>query len=298
MKKSLLYLTISIICGCSELSTAEKQLDLPITSRTPTFLECPEKPVTRLDKTDTKSLSLTENTITISDTINSEKQLGYKFYARIGKDFNYRITSNVCIWIFAPDTKLLQRRELIIAAQKDSPISGEKMSVDLPLTGEYIIQVSTPTESAKFNLEMSLGDLPIPEPSVVSSETVTSASPSTPKPETTPTKTSAEAAVKNYYSNLNQGKYQQAWNQLSASFQNNQKLHPESYNSYYDWWSKISNIDIQDVKQVSTDTETATVTVQVKYTKKSGESLSQSLELFLVWNAANKNWAIDAVTLN
>ncbi|WP_210407581.1 hypothetical protein, partial [Hydrocoleum sp. CS-953] len=105
MKKSLLYLTISIIYGCSNFSTPENQLYLPSTSPTPTFVECAQKPKTRLGKTESKSLSLTENIITISDTVNSEKQLGYKFYARTGKDFNYRITSNVCIWIFAPDTK-------------------------------------------------------------------------------------------------------------------------------------------------------------------------------------------------
>ena len=298
MKKLPLYVTISIICGCSNFSTTENQLYLPITSPTPAFIECPEKPVVRLDKTETKSLSLTESIIKISDSVNSEKHLGYKFYARTGKDFNYRITSNVCIWIFAPDTKLLQRRELIIAAQKNSPISGEQMFINLPLTGEYIVQVSSPNESAEFNLEMSLGDLPISESSVVSSKNTTLTSQSISKPENTSTKSSAEEAVKIYYFNLNQGKYQQAWNQLSASFQNNQKLHPEGYNSYYDWWSGINNILIQDVQKINTNTDTATIDIQVKYTKKSGENLTQSLQLFLVWNSANQNWAIDAVILN
>ncbi|MDJ0557038.1 MAG: hypothetical protein QNJ68_21865 [Microcoleaceae cyanobacterium MO_207.B10] len=294
MKKLLLYLTTLIICGCSDFSTAENQLNLPTISPTPTFLECPEKPLTRLDKTDTKSLTLTENLITISDTVNSEKQLGYKFYARTGKDFNYSITSNVCIWIFAPDTKLLQRRELIISEQTNSPIAGEEMSIDLPLTGEYIVQVSTPTESTEFNLEMSLGDIPTPEPSLVSTET--------PKSETTSQETaikaSAEEAVKSYYYHLNQGKFQQAWNQLSTSFKTNQQLHPDGYNSYNSWWAKMSKITIQDVQQISKSTETATVNVQVQYTKKSGESISQSLDLFLVWNATDKKWNIDAVTLN
>ncbi|MCL2933645.1 MAG: hypothetical protein MGG11_15760 [Trichodesmium sp. MAG_R03] len=298
MKKLLLYVPISIICGCSNFSTTENRLYLPITSPTPTFLQCPEKPVIPLDKTETKSLSLTENIIKISDSINSEKHLRYKFYARTGKDFNYRITSNVCIWIFSPDTKLLQRRELIISAQQDSPISGEQMFIDLPLTGEYIVQVSSPTESVEFNLEMSLGDLPISESSMVSSENTTLTSQLISKSENTETKNSAEEAVKNYYLNLNQGKYQQAWSQLSASFQNHQKLHPDGYNSYYDWWSGISNILIQDVQKIKISTNTATVNVQVKYQKKSGENLTQSLRLFLVWNSANKNWLIDTVTLN
>lgn len=302
MKKLLLYLTISIICGCSDFSTTENQSYLLTTSPTPTFVECPEKPAARLDKTDTKSVTLTENFINISDTINSEKQLGYKFYARTGKDFNYSITSNVCIWIYAPDTKLLQRRELIIAKQTNPPISGEQMSIDLPLTGEYIVQISTPTKSTEFNLEMSLGDLPTPEPSVITKETTKISASSTPKPENVPEesspKASAEKAVKNYYSNLNQGQYQQAWKQLSASFQNNQQLHPEGYNSYNNWWTQMNNIAVQDVQQISQSTETATVNVQVKYTKKSGENISQSLELFLVWNDLDNKWNIDAVTLN
>ncbi|NEP88034.1 MAG: hypothetical protein F6K18_15045 [Okeania sp. SIO2C2] len=298
MKKSILYLTVLIICGCRELSTTENPLNLPTTSPTPTFVECPQKPIIRLDKTDAKSLSLTENIITISDTVNSEKQLSYKFYARRGKDFNYRITSNVCIWIFSPDTKLLQRRELIIAEQRDSPISGEQMSIDLPLTGEYIVQVSSPSESTEFNLEMSLGDLPTPEHSTVNIDKTSSTSKSETTPQESTPKTSSEAAVKNYYSNLNQGKYEQAWNQLSTSFQDNQQLHPDGYNSYYDWWTGINNIAIQDVKQVSTSTETATVNALVKYTKKSGENIAQSLELFLVWNSTDQKWNIDTVSLN
>lgn len=298
MKKSLLYLTVSIICGCSDLSTAENPLNLSTMSPTPNFVECPKKPIIRLDKTDAKSLSLTENIITISDTVNSEKQLSYKFYARRGKDFNYRVTSNVCIWIFAPDTKLLQRRELIIAEQRDSPISGEQMSIDLPLTGEYIVQVSSPSKSAEFNLEINLGDLPTPELSTISIDETSSTPESETVPQESSSKTSSEAAVKNYYSNLSQGKYEQAWNQLSTSFQDNQQLHPNGYNSYYDWWTGISNIAIQDVKQVSTSTDTATVNALVKYTKKSGENISQSLELFLVWNSTDKKWKIDTVSLN
>ena len=298
MKKLLLYITISIICGCSNFSTTENKLYLPIKSPSPTFIKCPKKPVVRLDKTETKSLSLTESLVKISDGINSEKNLGYKFYGRTGKNFNYRITSNVCIWIFAPDTKLLQRRELIIATQKDSPISGEQMLINLPLTGEYILQVSSPIETAEFNLEMSLGDLPISEYSMVSSKNTTLTSESVSKTENTQTKNPTEELVKNYYSNLSQGKYQEAWNQLSASFQNNQKLHPEGYNSYYEWWSGISNILIQDVQKINISTDTATVNVQVKCTKKSGENLTQSLKLFLVWNSVNENWSIDAVTLN
>ncbi len=302
MQKLLLYFIILIICGCSDFYNAENQLDLLTTSPIPTFVECPEKPKIRIDKKDAKSLSLTESIINISDSINYEKDLGYKFYARTGKDLHYRITSNVCIWIFAPDTKLLQWRELIIVQQADSLISGEQMSIDLPLTGEYIVQVSTPTTSAKFNLEMSLDDLPKTQSTVVSAETTTSISPSTPKAETIPkesaSQNSAEKAVKNYYSYLNQGEYEQAWSQLSASFQNNQQLHPDGYNSYYEWWTGISNIAIQDVQEISTDTEIATVNVQVEYTEKSGDSLSQSLELFLIWNADTKNWTIDAVKLN
>ena len=298
MKKLPLYVTISIIFGCSNFSTTENQLYLPITSPTPTFIECPKKPVIRLDKTETKSLSLTESLIKISDSVNSEKHIGYKFYARTGKDFHYRITSNVCIWIFAPDTKLLQRRELIIAAQKDSPLIGEQMLIDLPLTGEYIVQVSSPNEPAEFNLEMSLGYLAKSESSMVSSKNTTLTSQSISKLENTQTKNSAEEAIKNYYSNLNEGKYQQAWNQLSASFQNNQRLHPEGYNSYYKWWSGISNVLTQDIQKINISTGTATVNVQVKYTKKSGENITQSLKLFLVWDSANKNWSIDVVTLN
>ena len=52
MKKLLLYLTVLIICGCSDLSTAENKLNSPTILPTPTFVECPQKPIIRLDKAD------------------------------------------------------------------------------------------------------------------------------------------------------------------------------------------------------------------------------------------------------
>lgn len=107
MKKLLLYVIILIIFGCSNFFIIENQLYLFIIFFILIFIECLKKLVICLDKIEIKFLFLIESLIKIFDSVNFEKYIGYKFYVRIGKDFYYRIISNVCIWIFVLDIKLL-----------------------------------------------------------------------------------------------------------------------------------------------------------------------------------------------
>ncbi len=310
MKKSgivcaLIYFCLTVIWGCDNADVSEPELMLPSSSPASSLIECPEKPTVRLSKEEVESVSVGEEAIAVSNVINSEQNLGYKFYGRTGKNFNYVITSNVCIWIFSPDTKLLQRRELVIGGQGDIPSWGEVMSIDLPLTGEYVIQVSTPQDLAKFQLEMNLlSTRPIPQ----SSATPNAESPSPPAATSTPNnqesnqqetaKEPPEEAVKNYYLNLNQGQYQKAWNQLSAAYQQDTQLHPEGYASYESWWKSVNKIEIVGVNEIENNASTAAVNSSVNLVKNSGETVYQSLNLLLVWDGANNQWNIDAVKLN
>lgn len=310
MKKSgivcaLIYFCLTVIWGCDNADVSEPELMLSSPSPNSLLIECPEKPRVRLTKEEVESVSVGEEAIAVSNVVNSEQNLGYKFYGRTGKNFNYVITSNVCIWIFSPDTKLLQRRELVIGGQGDIPSWGEVMSIDLPMTGDYVIQVSTPQDLARFQLEMNLlSTRPIPQPSVTPSPE----SPSPPAATSTPNnqetnqqeivKESPEEAVKNYYLNLNEGQYQKAWNQLSAAYQNDGDLHPEGYASYESWWKSVNNIEIVGVNEVENNATTAAVNSSINLVKNSGETVYQSLNLLLVWDPANNRWNIDAVKLN
>lgn len=311
MKKSgmirarfFIYLCLVIIWGCDNSELSEPELILPSPSPASSLIECPEKPATRLDKGQLESLSLKEEAIAISNVVNPEQNLGYKFYGRTGKTFNYTITSNVCIWIFSPDTKLLQRRELVIGGQGNTPAWGELMSIDLPLTGEYVIQVSTPKDLTNFQLEMNLATPPTPQPTVAVSPEIPKPPAATStqnnqeiKPEET-IKESPEAAVKKYYLNLNQGQYQKAWNQLSTAYQQDSFLHPEGYSSYETWWKSVNKIELIAVKETEKNANTATVDSKINLIKNSGETVSQSFNLLLIWDAASNQWKIDAVKLN
>jgi hypothetical protein len=310
MKKSgivggLIYFCLTFIWGCDNGGVSEPELMLSSPSPASSLIECPEKPKARLSKQEVESVSVGEETIAVSNVISSEENLGYKFYGRTGKNFNYVITSNVCIWIFSPDTKLLQRRELVIGGQGDIPSWGEVMSIDLPLTGEYVIQVSTPQDLARFQLDMNLlSSRPIPQPSVTPSADFPSPPPATSTPnnqETNQQKTvkeSPEEAVKNYYLNLNQGQYQKAWNQLSAAYQNDGGLHPDGYASYESWWRSVNKIELVGVNELENNASTATVNSSTNLVKNSGETVYQSLNLLLVWDPATNQWNIDAVKLN
>ncbi|NEP42464.1 MAG: hypothetical protein F6K35_25895 [Okeania sp. SIO2H7] len=301
----LVYFSLAIIWGCDNSEVAEPELILPNPSPSSSLIECPEKPTIRLNKEELESLSLGEEAIAFSNVVNSEQNLGYKFYGRTGKIFNYVITSNVCIWIFSPDTKLLQRRELIIAGQGDSPVWGEVMSIDLPLTGEYVIQVSTPQDLARFQLEMNLLTPQIPQPSATPQPAEFPPPPAaTPTPNNQETnqqeiiKESPEEAVKNYYANLNEGEYKKAWTRLSSPYQNDFRLHPDGYSSYESWWQSVEEIELVAVNEVENNGSTASVNSSLNLLKNSGETVYQSLDLLLVWDAANNQWNIDAVKLN
>lgn len=100
-------------------------------------------------------------------------------------------------------------------------------------------------------------------------------------------------AVQNYYSNINQGQYSTAWNQLTPSYQNNKRLHPNGYLSYIDWWGgKVKRVDVGQVNIVDASTERATVNTQLRYVMKTGQVVSNSVNLFLLWDADNSRWVV------
>ncbi len=104
---------------------------------------------------------------------------------------------------------------------------------------------------------------------------------------------SAEQAVENYYEVINNGEYQQAWNQLSPSYQNNQRLHPKGYLSYIDWWGgQVESVDVEQVNLIENNSETATVNAQLRYFLKNGKQSPSSVIFSLLWDQGNSRWVI------
>ncbi|RCJ14754.1 protein kinase [Nostoc sp. ATCC 43529] len=107
------------------------------------------------------------------------------------------------------------------------------------------------------------------------------------------TRPSPEEAVEGYYQTINNGEYQDAWNLLSPSYQNNQRLHPKGYLSYIDWWGgQVENVDVEQVSLIENNSETATVNAQLRYLLKNGKQSSSSVRFFLLWDEGNNKWVI------
>ncbi len=104
---------------------------------------------------------------------------------------------------------------------------------------------------------------------------------------------SPEAAVEDYYETINEGEYQEAWNLLSPSYQNNQRLHPKGYLSYIDWWGgQVESVDVEQVSLVGNNSETATVNAQLRYFLKNGKQSPSSVSFSLLWDQGNSRWVI------
>ncbi|WP_375478136.1 hypothetical protein [uncultured Nostoc sp.] len=102
-----------------------------------------------------------------------------------------------------------------------------------------------------------------------------------------------EQAVQNYFETINKRDFQTGWNQLSPSYQNNKRLHPDGYLSYIDWWGgKVQSVDIEQVSLVEASTQTATVNAKLKYLMNTGKVIPGSVRFFLLWDAQNSRWIV------
>ncbi|MFN6518318.1 MAG: protein kinase domain-containing protein [Nostoc sp. CreGUA01] len=104
---------------------------------------------------------------------------------------------------------------------------------------------------------------------------------------------SPEEAVENYYETINEGEYREAWDLLSPSYQNNQRLHPKGYLSYIDWWGgQVESVNVEQVSLVGNNSETATVNAQLRYFLKNGKQSPSSVRFSLLWDEGNSRWVI------
>ena len=113
--------------------------------------------------------------------------------------------------------------------------------------------------------------------------------------QTLATQQSAKDTLKNYYSAINNRQYRTAWNYFSIPHKNNQELHPNGFDSFTDWWTQVSQIEIEQIKAEKVNKEIATVDSKLHYSTKSGRTISQSLRFFLIWDILSERWLINKV---
>ena len=102
--------------------------------------ECPQTPHNALTPNNVKELSLGPQNLKESGTLRVGKSLGYLFKAELGQQLNYRTDEDICIWVYAPNNELV-------------------VGTDLPISGNYTIQLSTLKGVTTFTLEMRLESL-------------------------------------------------------------------------------------------------------------------------------------------
>lgn len=262
MNKLFLYFTLLMTCGCQALSQVSQQ-------PTQTSTGCPEKPKAALTKPE--EIQLNSQTVSKSGQASADKSVGYIFEAQAGQKLSYSSGDDICIWIYTPDNEL---------------ISG----VELPQSGTYTIQVSAPQGSTTFNLEMGLDTL---QESLSSTPTSTRSSLSSSRQSDTsalksaPKRPAADEFVRDYYLNINNRQYGDAWSKLSPKF----KSISSSYSDYVQWWNSVSKVKIGDINLVSQSSDVAVVNADLWYVMNNEQIFKDSKTLiYLMWSDEDNGW--------
>ncbi|MBD2577560.1 YARHG domain-containing protein [Oscillatoria sp. FACHB-1406] len=108
-------------------------------------------------------------------------------------------------------------------------------------------------------------------------------------------KPSPKQAIEDYFNEINNGRYEVAWNQLSPRLSNDRNQHPQGYTSYTDWWKTVDRVDLEDVKIFEEGVEVARLEVRIKYHLKSGRISSNSMRIKLIWDGSSQRWLLDDV---
>jgi hypothetical protein len=253
-----------------------------------TAVECPKQPKTILASNNVKTIDFRTQSITQSGMVNSNKSLGYTFEARSGQKLGYSTNQDICLWIYTPDNQILS-------------------TPNLPTDGKYTIQISALKGSTTFDLTLSLDNVTAAAtPTPISSPTLStpvrkatinnkiSVSSQNNSYRTQSSRSSPATAINNYYINLNQSDYRNAWNTLSNNLRTNKKEHPKGYDSYLEWWQQVKYIDTQ-ILGARNSGDSATVTVRCKYNFVSGRRSSATVKYYLLWSNASNTWKINRV---
>ncbi|MDJ0519301.1 MAG: hypothetical protein QNJ74_24595 [Trichodesmium sp. MO_231.B1] len=106
----------------------------------------------------------------------------------------------------------------------------------------------------------------------------------------------AEQALRDYYRNINNNNYQKGWNSLSPHLQQNRKPHPQGYNSYTNWWTKVKRVDVLSTNRISGNPYYSTVDARLRYLMlQSGQEIYQTLRFNLIWDTNTNCWLINNV---
>ena len=151
MNKLTLSLMLLMSYGCSQPLFNSRSAIAPVNSSP----GCPEKPTLNLDQQTVEDINLDQSLVK-SGRVTATEAVGYQFDAQSGQTLTYSTNEDVCIVVYTPDNQIIDGGEL-------------------PTSGKYIVQVSSPQDERAFDLKMSLTtpvvenipETPTPEPTTV-----------------------------------------------------------------------------------------------------------------------------------
>jgi hypothetical protein len=253
--------------SCSQNQTTSDNLGQSEAIQKSPSTECANKPQVSLKEENIENIDFDNSPVTQSGIIRKNEMIGYRFQGESDQRLNYQTNDNICVWIFTPNNQLLQQSQL-------------------PITGTYIMQVSTPIGSRTFDITVNLE----------SAKPLASNSKVTEDDETTIERVSPRKAVIQHYQTLNQRNYNETWNKLSPNFKQ-QKL-SNRFSTYKDWWNQVRRIEIGEVEIINQFEETAVVNAQLTYLMRDGEQYKdKKSQIILIWDAQKNAWLIDEKTV-
>jgi uncharacterized protein (DUF2147 family) len=141
-------------------------------------------------------------------------------------------------------------------------------------------------DTSKFIFTAGDTEIKQQEPTIPPSTTPSSSSNSEPS-NPSATSNSATKFIQVYYQLLNDRSYRTAWGRLSTKFQ-------LKSNDYKQWWDKVKNIRVDNVKSISQNENEAIVEAQISYELKDGRiKQDRDKQLHLLWNKNKNEWEID-----
>ena len=115
---------------------------------------------------------------------------------------------------------------------------------------------------------------------------------STPEPtDPVATQPTPEAFILDYYAQINNRNYSQAWDLLDTRFQSNQS---GNYNTYTDWWNSVRRVTVNNINVVASTPFSAIVDTSLTYIMEAdGRVSNETLRMSLIWDEETGTWAIE-----
>lgn len=258
--KSLYQLTQYTLLLFASLLTACQSFLSPQSS-------CSKEPNTVLKNQNVKEIKLDEKPEKASGYISNNEAVGYTFSAKEGQQLNYKTDDNLCLWIYTPNQKILKE-------------------TTLPENGIYLLQLTTLKGSSSYNITLNLQQPSLtPTPTLTLTPTITNSSNSSLSPRET---------VEEYFGLINRREYENAWDILSKSQQEDSKLRPNGFASYQEWWDSVEKVEFTLLNQQEDEFEPV-INAQLTFMMKSGSHSRQKLSFFLI--KQGDQWKINKAKL-